>query len=81
MMDGMRVASDSFPGPPIGPRRCERCAHPPSSAASVALVTRPTSSNDESIAPTGKRISIPVMDIESWDEFGMLIGDRAYFDR
>jgi hypothetical protein len=30
----------------------------------------PTSSNDESIAPTARRISIPVMDIETWDEFG-----------
>jgi hypothetical protein len=36
--------------------------------------TTPTSSNDESIAPRGKRISIPVMDIETWDEFGMLLG-------
>jgi hypothetical protein len=30
--------------------------------------------------PTGYRISTPVTDIETWDEFGMLIGDRACFD-
>jgi hypothetical protein len=35
----------------------------------------------ETITPTGKRISVPGIDIETWDEDGWLIGDRAYFDQ
>jgi predicted ester cyclase len=35
----------------------------------------------ETIPPTGKRIAVPGMDIETWDDEGLLIGDRAYFDK
>ena len=37
--------------------------------------------NGDSIAPTGKRVSVPGIDIETWDDDGFLIGDRAYFDQ
>jgi hypothetical protein len=83
MMDGMRAWRRTA----FGPRRSR-----PVDASDALDMLRPrppraspwshdpTSSNDESIAPTARRISIPVMDIETWDEFGMLIGDRACFD-
>ena len=82
MMNGIRRSVGAF-----RPRRSRRVdasdaldtlrPRPPRASA---WSPDPTSSNDESIAPTGKRISIPGMDIETWDEFGMPIGDRAYFD-
>lgn len=37
--------------------------------------------NGDAIAPTGKRVSVPGMDIETFDEDGLLIRDRAYFDQ
>jgi hypothetical protein len=37
--------------------------------------------NGETVPPTGKRVSVPGMDIETWDDEGLLIGDRAYFDQ
>lgn len=35
----------------------------------------------ETVPPTMKRVSVPGLDIETWDDDGVLIGDRAYFDQ
>ena len=35
----------------------------------------------ETLPPTQKRVSVPGIDIETWDDDGMMIGDRAYFDQ
>ena len=40
-----------------------------------------TLSNGETIAPTGNRVSVSGMDIETFDEDGLLVRDRAYFDQ
>jgi len=77
MMDGMRVAPDSLPALPL--------AVDASDALDTLRPRAPRASPDHAThliqrrvhRPTGKRISIPVMDIETWDEFGMLIGDRC----
>ena len=37
--------------------------------------------NGETIAPTGRRVSVPGIDIETFDDEGLLLGDRAYFDQ
>jgi hypothetical protein len=42
---------------------------------------RLTPPNGESIPPTGRQISVAGMDIETWDEDGLIAGDRAYFDQ
>jgi hypothetical protein len=80
MMDGMRVASDSLPLQPFAPSmRTMR-----STRSALVRERRPGHTTHliqrRVHRPTGKRISIPMMDIETWDEFGMLIGDRPYFD-
>ena len=33
------------------------------------------------VPPSGKPVSVPGMDIETWDEDGKLMADRAYFDQ
>ena len=37
--------------------------------------------NGETLAPTGKRVSVPGIDLETFDEEGRVILDRAYFDQ